>query len=64
MLGDDAEGYRCVAWIGELPLGAYLCRSWWDIAVEGKPGPSGAYKDVNAARAARKPNPQRRSEDS
>lgn len=48
MIGDNDRGYSSVAWVGELPLGAYLCRGWWDQAIEGNDAPELPYRDTKA----------------
>jgi hypothetical protein len=40
--------YEAPAYIGELPLGAMVCRGWWDMAV-GQDGPERPFRDPGGA---------------
>lgn len=47
MMGDNEKGYTASAWVGELPLGAMLCRGWWD-KLAGEAAPARPYRDRHA----------------
>lgn len=47
----NAAGERWVptAWVGDIPLGAMLCRGWWDVHVEDLPGPTEPCRGPDAS---------------